>query len=258
LLPLLCARAVISPDFQLSRSNLLSLAMGDAKTVMSLNGCLVSDAIMALVRGPCVIPPPTTTTTLCPACCAVSLVCSSRAMRVHKAAPGGAPLHVLLRCFLCTPTSLVLAPPCATLPLAQVPNADTFRTVLRAVKHWARCRGVYSNVLGYLGGVNWAILVARVAQLYPNAAPSRLLQRFFMVLANWKWPLPVQLCAVQPSGSHPLGLRVWDARTEDLMPILTPCYPALNSAYNVSASSFSVLRRVGCVARDAACLCGVW
>jgi hypothetical protein len=98
----------------------------------------------------------------------------------------------------------------------------------------------------YLGGVNWAILVARVAQLYPNAAPSRLLQRFFLVLMNWKWPLPVQLCAVQPSGSHPLGLRVWDGRVDsrDVMPILTPCYPAINSAYNVSPASFAVLTKV--------------
>ena len=46
-------------------------------------------------------------------------------------------------------------------------------------------RGIYSNSLGFLGGVSWAMLVARVCQLYPNAAPSTLVQKFFMVYTNW-------------------------------------------------------------------------
>ena len=42
-------------------------------------------------------------------------------------------------------------------------------------------------MLGYLGGVSWAMLVARVCQLYPNAAPSSLVQKFFLVFSKWKW-----------------------------------------------------------------------
>lgn len=45
--------------------------------------------------------------------------------------------------------------------------------------------GIYSNVLGFLGGVSWAILVARTCQLYPNAVPAKLIQKFFLVFTKW-------------------------------------------------------------------------
>jgi len=50
---------------------------------------------------------------------------------------------------------------------------------------WMSGKGIYSNALGFLGGVSWAMLVARVCQLYPNAAPSTLVFKFFLVFSKW-------------------------------------------------------------------------
>src|SRR5262249_30995479 len=37
-------------------------------------------------------------------------------------------------------------------------GADAFRALLRALKAWARARGVLGNGLGFLGGFSWAVL----------------------------------------------------------------------------------------------------
>jgi poly(A) polymerase len=93
--------------------------------------------------------------------------------------------------------------------LRLVPNIDNFRLALRAIKLWAKRHGIYSNALGYLGGVSWAMLVARTCQLYPNAAAATLVHKFFLVFSQWKWPQPVLL--KQPSNVN-LGFTVWDPR----------------------------------------------
>ena len=79
---------------------------------------------------------------------------------------------------------------------------DNFVLCLRAVRLWAKRRGIYSNKMGYLGGINCNILTAYIAQLYPRASASVLLFRFFHTYANWKWPQPVMLCAQYQVTSH--------------------------------------------------------
>ncbi|NWU89517.1 PAPOG polymerase, partial [Upupa epops] len=127
--------------------------------------------------------------------------------------------------------------------LRLVPNKETFRLALRAIKLWAKRRGIYSNILGFLGGVSWAMLVARTCQLYPNASASTLVNKFFLVFSKWEWPNPVLLKYPEESN---LNLPVWDPRVNPadrhhVMPIITPAYPQQNSAYNVSTSTRTVM-----------------
>ncbi|XP_052562872.1 poly(A) polymerase gamma-like, partial [Culex pipiens pallens] len=102
--------------------------------------------------------------------------------------------------------------------------------------------GIYSNSLGYFGGVSWAMLVARTCQL-PNVVAATQVHKFFLVFSRWKWPQPVFL--KRPDTVN-LGFQVWDPRVNvqdrfHLMPIITPAYLQQNSTFHVSSSTRKVM-----------------
>lgn len=129
-------------------------------------------------------------------------------------------------------------------------SLDVYRTVLIAVKQWAVKKGIYSNVLGFLGGINWTILVAFVCRNYQGKKknPQSLLRSFFITFASWTWPNPVMLAQIQnkpPLDSIPY-LPAWNPAVNPrdglhVMPIITPAYPSMNSSYNVGPAQ---LRRI--------------
>jgi poly(A) polymerase len=134
-------------------------------------------------------------------------------------------------------------PRVASMMLKLVPNLDTFRTTLRCIKLWADRRKIYSNVMGYFGGIAWAICVARVCQLFPNMAPSQLLVKFFETMVNWPWPEPIQLNQVEMKDEVEFAhFQVWTSSTNrGLMPILTPAFPCQNATDPVTATTKRVL-----------------
>lgn len=127
--------------------------------------------------------------------------------------------------------------------LSLVPNKENFRLTLRAMKLWARRRGMYSNVMGYLGGVSWAILVAKVCQMFPRLKPNKLIKRFFEVYSSWDWSNePVLLNEIKKEVGFNCAIPVWpNDSAKSLISIITPAFPAMNSTYNVSETTKRVL-----------------
>ena len=134
-------------------------------------------------------------------------------------------------------------------------NYESFLAVLRVTRIWAKKRGIYSNKHGYLGGVNFNILVGIVCQLFPKATPAFLLVKFFELFANWNWETtPAMLCRPVVYKNFDENIKVWGQthlqtraqqmtfKRNNIMPIITPAFPAMNSAANVNPWTFDILR----------------
>ena len=119
--------------------------------------------------------------------------------------------------------------------LELVPNLQVFRVTLRVVKLWARKQGLYSNMLGFLGGASWAILVVKACQLAATQGKKDnaifTIIHFFAIFSSWEWPRPVYIKTARETGG-------W----EHCMPIITSSQPQMNSAANVSESTCRLIQ----------------
>ena len=124
---------------------------------------------------------------------------------------------------------------------------NDFRLTLRAIKLWAKKRGIYSNAMGYPGGVAWAILVAKVCQLYPKCKANILIRKFFKVYSEWDWKNPVQINEIKEEVGFNCPIAVWkkDNNSKEIVNhcpfyIITPAFPAQNT----NAGTNQILKRV--------------
>jgi len=82
-----------------------------------------------------------------------------------------------------------------TTPLA-IARLNKFKLSLRFIKYWAKQRGIYSNIMGYFGGVTWAILLVKSCLISSTGNSPMMDQsddvmeivcRFFQFCHTWSW-----------------------------------------------------------------------
>ncbi|KAE9591625.1 hypothetical protein Lal_00039120 [Lupinus albus] len=117
--------------------------------------------------------------------------------------------------------------------LQLVPNVENFQSMLRILKFWAKRRGVYGALHGYLGGIHLAILAAYVCQRHPDATLNALVANFFRTFAFWPWPTPVSL----QGGMLLTSIDAIESRPFSLMPILLPSSPYECCHSNITKST---------------------
>ena len=148
-----------------------------------------------------------------------------------------------------------------------------YQNCLRLIKYWARKRGIYSNAMGFFGGITWAILLARNFQIDNTLSDeASVLIFFFRVWSTWQWggsspvslkTLPTSLSANKTrngliaqysadSMSEPIGTSeeqgaMWDPSASEIdrkafMPILTPAAPFMNSTFNTLLTNYRILK----------------
>lgn len=114
------------------------------------------------------------------------------------------------------------------------------------VKLWARRNGLYGNMLGFLGGASWAILVAKVCQLAGSEGSlgscSSLIYQFFYTWAHWDWPKPVYIKRVELQPFPAWNPAINHLDREHAMPIITSSVPQMNSAVNVSKTNCQLIK----------------
>ena len=159
--------------------------------------------------------------------------------------------------------------------LHAVPHYELFRLALLEIKAWAKDRGIYGSMMGYLGGIAWSLLLAyycnrRHEQNSDTQPPSvsQLTMGFFQYWAAWPWPACVELvpCGQQGPSTradaehHPaLAAELWQpgnchgdsasgcsvggaTGSGALLPILSPTYPQMNTAFTVSLATANVIK----------------
>ncbi|KAL0233432.1 hypothetical protein PCE1_001947 [Barthelona sp. PCE] len=125
--------------------------------------------------------------------------------------------------------------------LKELPDLTRYQLLLRAVKQWAKARGILNNAMGYLNGVSCAIMAAVVAKDNPNALPSVLFAKFFKYWMDYDFTMPVRLCDTESTAVCAVPEWRVNISRPECMVVLTPIFPAFNSMLRTKASHLQLI-----------------
>lgn len=131
--------------------------------------------------------------------------------------------------------------------LRSLQSAGQVLVALRFLRGWAKSRFIYSNKSGYWGGINLALLIAYVAQRHPRYNAIMLVHAFFSTFAGWSWsdkPVGIVAGGTADGGACPIWLQSleWSRGHDEVMAVLTPCFPRVNSTHSVNRHTRVVLQ----------------
>lgn len=125
-----------------------------------------------------------------------------------------------------------------------VDDKPVFCAALRCIKHWAMRRGIYGKPMGYLNGGTWALLLCKTyMESVAKCHVDSLLCAFFNHWAKWSWPKPVLLDKLHDMHGRSTTFNELMEFQQDVMPILTPCYPYKSSNPYATHSTVKVMTR---------------
>ncbi|WP_438017700.1 poly(A) polymerase [Sorangium sp. So ce315] len=127
--------------------------------------------------------------------------------------------------------ALLEAVDAASAPSAAPRRREAFLALARAVKAWARAKGIDAAPFGGLPGIAWLVLAARVVCDAQDLEPGPLLSRFFGAWAAWDFRRPIALDPSAPAVGTP----------GDPVRIATPTAPVRSCSDTVGAAALATL-----------------
>ncbi|CAO3670814.1 unnamed protein product [Umbelopsis ramanniana] len=124
-------------------------------------------------------------------------------------------------------------------------DRDVLSSALRCIKYWAINRGIYGKPMGYLNGGTWTLLLCKtyLSSHRNEHTVSQLLLDFFNHWSHWEWPKPVLLDQLHDHDGQRIEFEQLPEFQNNLMPILTPCYPYKSGNPYATQYSKKVLQR---------------
>ncbi len=112
---------------------------------------------------------------------------------------------------------------------------DRFQLLLKAIRAWAKVRGLYGNAWGFLGGFSWSLLCAYTCIDYHGVDRSveALFAHFFDILSHHNHRKVISLTDI--------GKQYVAKLPQDLFPIVSSIAPCKNTARNITRSTDRIL-----------------